>query len=178
MREFPVVARLRGAVIGTSTSTGEVHNGQPLSGGWGLRLIRVWLSVGGVLAGLGVAAWASDFVTRQGERTIFTADCVDGRWVGRSCSGKLVAGERYRYRVVKPVGAVVYWVVGETATPGTLPNCVIRDGRNWRCPPGPEAARSITVEMAHGVPVLRSDRSPSTFSIVPKWRWYLLRLGL
>jgi len=47
-----------------------------------------------VLVALGFAAWASDFVTMQGERTVYTVDCTNGAWQGDHCSGQVAAGTR------------------------------------------------------------------------------------
>ena len=33
-------------------------------------------------------------------------------WQGERCSGRLVAGDRYRYRALKPHGEVIFWTVG------------------------------------------------------------------
>ena len=38
-------------------------------------MVRLWALVLLVLVALGFAAWASDFVTMQGERTVYTVDC-------------------------------------------------------------------------------------------------------
>ncbi|NUZ05122.1 hypothetical protein [Piscinibacter koreensis] len=137
---------------------------------------RVWLGVGVVLAGLVLAAWASDFLTMQDERTIFTVRCIGGEWAGERCTGKLAAAPRYRFRALKPHGEVVFWIVGGSEPSGKLSNCVIQDGRNWRCEPSADASRSITLEMAQGTPVAGM---PGTlgFHRIPKWRWYLLRQG-
>ena len=63
-------------------------------------MVRVWGFVIVVLAGLGFAAWASDFITMQGERTIYTVECRDGAWAGDRCAGSLTAGPRYRFRAL------------------------------------------------------------------------------
>ena len=44
-------------------------------------------------ASLALLIWASDRVTFQGERTVFTVDCVPDIWQGLRCTGKLVAGD-------------------------------------------------------------------------------------
>ena len=56
-------------------------------------MLRVWAFVIAVLAVLGFAAWASDFVTMQGERTVYTVDCVHGTWQADHCNGQLTAGD-------------------------------------------------------------------------------------
>ena len=67
-------------------------------------MLRVWAFVIAVLAVLGFAAWASDFVTMQGERMVYTVDCVHGAWQADRCNGQLTAGVRYRYPALKPHG--------------------------------------------------------------------------
>jgi len=43
-------------------------------------MVRVWGFVIAICALLGFAAWASDFITMQGERTIYTVECRNGTW--------------------------------------------------------------------------------------------------
>lgn len=140
-------------------------------------MVRVWACVAVVFAGLGFAAWASDFVTMQGERTIYTVDCVDGAWKGERCSGHLVAGPRHRFRALKPHGEVIFWTVGTKEKSGKFENCEIQDGRNWVCKACPEAARSITLRMAQGAAVPGSPTVTLPFRAVSKWRWLLLKRG-
>jgi hypothetical protein len=139
-------------------------------------MIRVWAFVVAIGAALGFAAWASDFVTMQGERTIYTVNCVGGEWKGDRCSGEVTAGARYRYRALKPHGEVIFWTVGTNEPSGKFPDCSIKDGRNWVCKTCPDAARSITLQMTQGTPV---TGTPTTrpFRAVPKWRWLLLQRG-
>jgi len=141
-------------------------------------MVRVWLFVLAVLAALGFAAWASDFVTMQGERTIYTVDCRDGAWQGNRCTGKLVAGPRYRYRALKPHSEVIFWTVGSSEPSGKFGDCVIKDGRNWLCKPSPDASRSITLQMAEGFPIAGSAGTTRPFRAVSKFRWLLLKEGL
>jgi hypothetical protein len=96
-------------------------------------MVRVWAFVVFVLVALGFAAWASDFVTMQGERTVYTVDCKNGAWQGDHCSGQVAAGTRYRYRALKPHGEVIFWTVGTSEPSGKFNECTIQDGRNWVC---------------------------------------------
>jgi len=41
-----------------------------------------------------------------------------------------------------------------------------------------DAARSITLQMAQGVPVSAAPAVTRPFRAVPKWRWLLLQRGL
>jgi hypothetical protein len=142
-------------------------------------MVRVWTFVLLLLALLGFAAWASDFVTMQGERTIYTVDCRNGVWEGDRCSGQVSAGARYRYRALKPHGEVIFWTVGTKEPSGKFSECTIQDGRNWLCQVCPDAARSITLQMSQGMPVHAAGEAPVTrpFRAVPKWRWLLLQRG-
>jgi hypothetical protein len=54
--------------------------------------------------------WSSDRVTLQGERTIYTVNCVNGTWDGHRCNGLLTTGPRFRYRALKAHGEVLFWV--------------------------------------------------------------------
>ena len=139
-------------------------------------MVRVWASVVVVLAALGFAAWASDFVTLQGERTIYTVDCVGGVWQGDDCTGQVAAGHRYRYRALKPHREVIFWTVGTSEPSGKFDDCTIQDGRNWIYKVCQDAKRSITLQMAQGVPVPQTDVT-RPYRAVSKWRWLLLRRG-
>ncbi len=140
-------------------------------------MVRVWAVVAVVFAALGFAAWASDFVTMQGERTIYTVDCTGGAWDGERCTGRLVAGARYRFRALKPHGEVIFWTVGTKEKSGKFENCEIQDGRNWVCKPCEDAARSITLRMVQGAPVTDAPAVTRPFRAVSKWRWLLLERG-
>lgn len=140
-------------------------------------MVRVWAFVIFVLAALGFAAWASDFVTPQGERTIYTVECSNGVWHGEQCSGQVAAGTRYRYRALKPHREVIFWMVGSNEPSGKFNDCTIQDGRNWVCKVCADAARSITVQMAQGVPVAAAPTVTRPFRAVSKWRWLLLQRG-
>lgn len=141
-------------------------------------MVRVWACVLAILAALGFAAWASDFVTMQGERTIYTVECRDGAWAGDRCGGKLVVGQRYRYRALPPHQEVIFWTVGTSDPSGKFAECNITDGRNWICTPNVDAPRSITLQMADGAPIAGPPGSVTKpFRAVSKWRWMLLKRG-
>jgi hypothetical protein len=140
-------------------------------------MIRVWAFVIALLAALGFAAWASDFVTMQGERTVYTVDCDGGAWEGDRCSGKVKAGDRYRYRALKPHNEVIFWTVGSKDPSGKFSDCQITDGRNWVCKVCADSPRSITLQMAQGKPVFDPKLGTKPFRAVSKWRWLLLQRG-
>jgi CxxC motif-containing protein (DUF1111 family) len=138
-----------------------------------IRLSAAWLAVLLVLA---LWVWLSDFVTLQGERTIYTVRC-EGTWSGRACRGKLLAGPRYRFRALRPHGEVLFWTVGSPQPSGRFTACAIADGRNWRCPPGPAARETITLQMEHGRALHDASGQARDFHAVTKLHWLLLRWG-
>ena len=138
-----------------------------------------WLIFILVIVVLAAMAWVADFITLQGERTVYTAVCQGGNWQGSSCTGKLIAGERFRFRVLKSHREVVFWTAGVTTEPsGKFDDCTIQDGRNWRCNANADFPRTITREMVHGSPIPDLTGTALSFHKVPKWRWHLLMLGV
>ena len=138
---------------------------------------RVWASLIVLLAVLLFSAWASDFITMQGERTVYTVECHGGAWLDDRCSGKMVAGIRYRYRALKPHHEVIFWKVGSSDHSGKFDDCAIQDGRNWVCKPSSDAPRSITLVMSEGTPLPGPAGVTLPFRAVSKWRWLLLDRG-
>ena len=139
-------------------------------------MVRVWAFVIALVAALAFAAWASDFVTMQGERTVYTAECAGG-WQGDRCTGQVTAGKRYRYRALKPHGEVIFWTVGTSEPSGKFSDCKIQDGRNWVCQVCADASRSITLQMTNGKPVADASAVTLPYRAVSKWRWLLLQRG-
>ena len=140
-------------------------------------MVRVWVFVIAILAVLGFAGWASDFITMQGERTIYTVECRDGAWAGDRCAGSLMVGQRYRYRALTHHSEVIFWTVGTSEPSGKFGDCAVQDGRNWVCKANADAARSITLQMADGAPIAGPASVTRPFRAVSKWRWLLLQRG-
>ena len=140
-------------------------------------MVRVWAFVVVILVGLGFAGWCSDFITMQGERTVYTVDCRHGAWQGDRCVGELLAGNRYRYRALKPHSEVIFWTVGTNEPSGKFGECTIQDGRNWTCKANADAPRSITLQMADGAPLAGPANVTRSFRAVSKWHWLLLQRG-
>lgn len=122
--------------------------------------------------------WSTDKITWQGERTVYTVQCQRGIWQANRCTGELTAGPRHRYRALPPHKEVVFWVVGSSEPSGKLTDCAIEDGRHWKCPESADSARSITLEMAHGLALHRPPDQPLQFHSVSKFNWTLLKLGV
>jgi hypothetical protein len=127
---------------------------------------------------LAVLAWSDDFVTLQGERTIYTVRCEGAPWRGMSCPGRLIAAERFRFRALKGRREVIFWELGSTDPSGKFAGCDIKDGRNWACKPDAEAARSIALVMAGGRPQHDATGATRPFQAISKWKWWLLYYGI
>ena len=138
-----------------------------------------WRMLSLVLIVLGAMAWLSDAVTLQGESTVYTAVCQAGSWQGANCTGRLAAGPGFRFRALKAHREVLFWTVGSTTEPsGKFSDCLIQDGRNWRCKENADLSSTITREMVSGCPVRDSTGLALSFRQIPKWRWLLMRLGV
>lgn len=144
------------------------------------KVIRtaLWVSLAVVIVLFGLAAWSNDFITLQGERTVYSAGCQEGVWVGNRCTGRLVAAERYRFRALKPRSEVFFWISGSPERAGRFTECVIADGRNWTCKPNADAPRSITLRLSGGRPVTDPAVKTRPFHAVSKIRWMLLKYGV
>jgi hypothetical protein len=141
--------------------------------------IWVWLLVAAVIAVFATSVWFNDYITLQGERTVYTAACQQGTWIGDRCTGKLVAGERHRFRALKAHNEVFFWIAGDRTQPsGRFTDCVIADGRNWSCKPNADAPRSITLALARGRPVIDPTANTRPFHAVSKLKWVLLDYGI
>jgi hypothetical protein len=147
------------------------------SGDQGVGAMRIWLYLSIVIAMLAFLAWADDTVTLKGERTVYTADCRQGTWSGQHCSGQLVAAARYRFKALKARREVLFWTSGVAEPSARFTDCAIQDGRNWRCDPTPDLARTVTHEMVHGNPVADASGLAQPLHAVAKWKWYLLSWG-
>ncbi|MGE5338428.1 MAG: hypothetical protein ACM3PU_11400 [Gemmatimonadota bacterium] len=135
-----------------------------------------WIAVVVVLL-LAMLAWADDFVTLQGEHTIYTVHC-EGSWSGTTCAGRLAAADRYRFRALRARREVIFWVAGSPEPSGKFTGCEIRDGRNWSCKPSPDAARSITLALVRGKAQHDATGVTRAFHAISKWKWWWLRAGL
>lgn len=121
--------------------------------------------------------WASDAITLQGERTVYTVECRDGVWRDDVCTGRLVAGDRYRFRALKAHAEVLFWTSGSSEPAGKFTGCTVDDGRNWRCPPSAAASRTVTLRMRDGQAAPLAGDGTKPLHAVGKLRWWLTRLG-
>lgn len=142
-----------------------------------MNKLTVWTLVV-VIALLAIVAWADDFVTLQGEYTIYTVTCEDGQWNGTRCSGRLAPGDRYRFRALRQRKEVLFWRVGVPEPSGKFTHCDITDGRNWTCTANEDAARSITLALARGRAQHDATGAARPFHAISKWKWWSMRVGL
>jgi hypothetical protein len=127
---------------------------------------------------LGVMAWLDDFITLNGTgRTVYTAECSGGSWQGRTCTGRLVAGDRHRFRALKNHREVLYWTAGSPLPSGKMTDCTITDARDWTCREAPSQPPPLTMTMANGRAVAAPGRA-LTHHCVEKWKWLLLSSGV
>jgi len=142
------------------------------------RRSNLWVLGVVILLILAAVVWASDKITLQGERTIYSVKCEGGAWQGNRCTGKLVAGERYGFRVSLVRREVIYWVRGTSDPSGKFGNCDVIDRDNWSCKREPGQAPSITTEMKKGRPTRGADGGMIQFHDVPKWKWWIIDAGI
>jgi hypothetical protein len=126
---------------------------------------------------IAVLLWSVDFITLQGEWTVYTAECKQGAWNGDQCKGTLAASDRYRFRALKRRKEVLFWVPGSTESSGRLAPCEIENRSNWICKAGADSARSIALAMSNGRPVTDPAAGTRPFHAVSKVKWMLLKYG-
>jgi hypothetical protein len=123
-----------------------------------------------------VTAWMHDFFSATGAKTVYTAECADGVWRGKTCTGRLVVGDRHRFKALKAHSEVLYWVAGSSEPSHKLEGCKIDNAKEWTCPAPADAHAIIATEMHHGDPVALAGKTKA-FHGVPKWKWMLLEQG-
>jgi hypothetical protein len=131
-----------------------------------------------IVGALGVFIWSSDRITLEGQRTIYTVTCEHGDWDGLRCSGRLAAGDRYRFRSSRSRNEVAYWIAGSAAPSGKYTDCNVTDRDFWSCKPQAGEPPSITHELSDGRPVQRVAGVDLPFHAVTKWKWWVLRMGI
>ena len=137
-----------------------------------------WVAIVLVIAGLAIVLWASDKITYEGERTVYTVRCEKGNWDGLTCRGTMVAGDRYRFRASVSKQEVLYWVVGSAEPSGKFSHCAVKDRGNWSCEEGAGQPPTIARAMMNGRPRREDDERHIPFHAVPKWVWWVLDVGV
>ncbi len=137
-----------------------------------------WLALAFLCALFGLGIWASDRVTYQGERTVFTVDCRDGAWDALRCTGRMVAGDRHRFRASRSRQEVLYWVVGSSMPSGKFGDCRVKSRGNWSCNVLAGSPPTIAHEMNDDRPVNFVPGLDLPYRAVSKWKWMLLDAGI
>ncbi|MEO8344152.1 MAG: hypothetical protein ABI607_00520 [Betaproteobacteria bacterium] len=131
-----------------------------------------------VIVALGIFIWASDRITMEGQRTIYTVSCEQGAWDGLRCSGRVRASDRHRFRASRSRHEVVYWIAGSNTPSGKFIDCNITDRDRWVCAPRAGEPPTIAHELIDGRPVQQAGNSNVPFHAVSKWKWWALDLGV
>jgi hypothetical protein len=121
--------------------------------------------------------WATDWLTLEGERTIYTVDCVAGLWDGLVCGGRLTAGVRYRFRASKSRGEVLHWIAGSPDPSGKMTGCTVHDRGNWTCKTPDGANPAIAQAMVGNRLSPTPGSAAGAVHVVAKWKWWAIRLG-
>ena len=125
-----------------------------------------------------IALWASDRITLQGERTIFTVKCDGGTWQGRRCTGTMVRGEQYAFRASHTRNEVLHWVRWSKAPSGKFTDCMVKDRDNWTCNVQFDQKPALALEMARGKLTRGGPGITMPFHSVPKWKWWAIDMGI
>jgi hypothetical protein len=139
-----------------------------------------WAIVGVIVIALGIALWGSDKITYEGERTIYSVRCEQGNWEGLACKGRMVAGERYRFRASVSKQEVLYWIVGSSQALRQVQSLRGQGSRQLgvRGQHGAGQPATITRSMSNGRPKREEGYHSIPFRAVPKWVWWVLDSGL
>ena len=109
---------------------------------------------------------------------IDTVKCVGGKWEGTRCTGRLVPAQRYGFRASPARGEVIYWIRGSAEPSGKLSGCKVVDRDNWSCTMAADQMPVAAYEMKKGRPTRSDDPRVIPFREVPKWKWWLMDVGV
>ncbi len=131
-----------------------------------------------VVVCLSVFIWASDRITMEGERTVYTVTCEQGAWDGLHCNGKMVAGDRHRFRASRSRREIVYWIAGSSQPSGKFSDCEVVDRDRWVCKAHDGDLPTIAHELSEGKPVQHAGGPDMPFHAVNKWKWWVIDAGI
>ena len=131
-----------------------------------------------IVACLIIFIWASDRITMEGERTVYTVTCEQGTWDGLRCTGKLAAGDRYRFRASRSRHEIVYWVAGSSKESGKYTDCDVVDRDRWTCKAHDDDKPTIAHALLEGKPVQNAGEPDLPFHAVHKWKWWVIDAGI
>ncbi len=131
-----------------------------------------------VIVALVIFIWASDRITMEGNRTVYTVICQQGTWDGLRCNGKMVVGDRHRFHASRSRNEVVYWVAGSSKPSGKFTECDVTDRDHWACKTHEGDQPTIAHELAEGKPVRHAGSTDMPFHAVTKWKWWIIDAGI
>lgn len=123
-------------------------------------------------------AWSIDFLSFDGERTVYTVRCTGGTWQGPTCSGTLALADRHRFRALRLHKEVLFWTVASTEPAGKLQGCTVVSGRNWTCSANDQPPWAVATQMVHGEAVLEEHARAAGLRSISKMRWFFARMGV
>jgi hypothetical protein len=143
-------------------------------------MVRKWfISVLLLLIVVGLV-WASDQITLQGERTIYTVTCDHGTWSGNRCTGALAPSDRHAFRASRTRQEVIYWIRGSQQPSEKYTDCRVENRDNWACRARADQKPLPLRELIHGRPTPAFEDSTTAVRLhaVAKWKWYAVQIGL
>jgi hypothetical protein len=131
-----------------------------------------------VILAFGVFVWATDKITFEGERTVYTVTCGHGTWERSRCTSRLATSDRYTFKASRSRQEVLYWVVGSKQPSGKYTDCQVANRGNWTCNVRVDQPMTITYEMKNDRPAHGAEGLALPFYAVPKWKWWAIRYGI
>jgi hypothetical protein len=143
-----------------------------------LTMKTLWPFLLAMIVIIGGMMWVSDWITLEGERTVYTVTCPGGVWDGLRCTGRIAAGDRYRFRASRSRGEVLYWIAGSSAPSGKYTDCQVANRANWTCNVQIGQPLSIALEFSNGRPTFYGAGLTAPFYGVAKWKWWAIHFGI
>lgn len=134
----------------------------------------IWLA-GAITMSAVVAHWIFDLNPFSSEITVHSVYC--GKDTGEK--GGCIDLSPITYRVFPERQEVAYRT--DTGAPATLPDCEVRDHKNWECWYKDRVGRLSMVDGVFREEVLKDIPGKDTFDsvrYVPKWKWWAVKLGV
>lgn len=122
-----------------------------------------------------LALWLFDMNPLSPGTTVYSVYC--GEDTGKE--GTCINLTPITYRPTPHRQEVSYWT--DTETPTTLPDCAMRDYRNWECWYKDKGGRLSMVDGVFHEEVFKDIPGKDTFDsvrYVPKWKWWAVKLGV
>lgn len=125
-----------------------------------------------------LVTWATDRVTLQGERVMYSVRCAGGQWQQLTCTGRLEPGERYAFRASPRRQEVIAWTIGSALPSRTYLGCDVQSRDRWTCPVQTSEGSAAMLRMSKGRTQCAPASRATPAHVISKWKWYVLRAGL